>query len=46
MGVWGLAPRKFLQTAPSRTLENALLEHRVKVGIIIDFVLTRTNKVR
>ena len=31
MGVWGLAPQKnVLSTMPSRTSENALLEHKVK----------------
>ena len=33
-GGLGLAPRKFLKTTPSRTSENALLEHRVNVAII------------
>ena len=41
MGVWAFAPEKFLRATPSRTLENALLEHRLEVAIIIDFVPRR-----
>ena len=43
MGVWGLAPEKFLRTTPSRTSENAILEHRVKVAIIIDLFAEKNN---
>ena len=35
MGCGGLPPEKFLRTAPSRTSENAFLEHRVKIAIIV-----------
>ena len=30
-GVWGLPPEAFCMATPSRTSENALLEHGVKV---------------
>ena len=43
MGVWGLAPEKFLRTTPSRTSENAVLEHRVNVAIIIDLCTQKEN---
>ena len=40
----GLPPEKFLRTTPSRTSENALLEHRVKVAIINDLCAQKENR--
>ena len=45
MGVCGLAPEKFSRTTLSRISENALLEHRVKVAVIIDLCVQKESDV-
>ena len=41
-GVWGLATGKCYRTAPSTT-GNAVLEHAIKVAIIIDHCAQKNN---
>ena len=43
-GSGGLPPETVLRTMPSRTSESALLEHRVKVAIIIDLCTQNENR--
>ena len=36
LGIWGPAPRKMFQVTPSRMSENALLQNRIYIVLIID----------
>ena len=42
-GGLGLRPEKVLKTTPSRTSENALLEHRVNVAVISNLPSQKEN---
>ena len=43
IGVWGLSPRNFFGTTSSRRSGKVLLEHRIKVTIIIDLKVTNVT---
>ena len=42
-GLGASPPEKLLRNTPSRTWENAILERRVKVAIIVDFCAQKEN---